>query len=63
MKIKQFHQQLQLIETELANPTIYETAQKRRLQQLITEQALLTKQVQDYEMDWLLACEQRDQLQ
>jgi ATP-binding cassette subfamily F protein 3 len=53
---------LQQIETELADPSIYDTANKTRLQSLLHEQGALRKTVEDKEEAWLMLQEELEGL-
>lgn len=52
------HQQLQELETALADTTLYEASNKDRLKDLIQQQGELKAQLEQTELDWLDASEQ-----
>ena len=49
-----------VIETRLADTTLYEEHNKEKLQSELQAQAALNKQIAHLEKEWLAACEERD---
>ena len=45
--------QLQQIETDLADPSLYDVEMKAKLTALLAEQVLVKKQLEEVEVDWL----------
>lgn len=52
---------LTVVETKLADLSLYEPGQKNQLQQHLFEQAQLKSEIEALEETWLKACEERDQ--
>lgn len=60
-KMEELHEQLQSIETQLANNDLYQEDNKDKLKALLTDQAYLQKEMDDIEQQWLEASEQLEQ--
>jgi len=46
-----------ILETALADPTLYEASRKEQLKQLLADKSQLTQQLNQVEEAWLEACE------
>jgi len=53
--IEQRNQKLKTLETELADPNIYDAEEKDRLTRLLKEQATLKQELESLEADWMAA--------
>ena len=53
-EMNKLHQQLQLLESKLADPTLYEPEYAAQLQKTIDRQAVLQQQLDDKEQQWLM---------
>ena len=51
------------IETQLADPELYNDENKDKLKQLLTDQAYLQKELDQAEADWLTATEAHENLE
>jgi ATP-binding cassette subfamily F protein 3 len=68
-KIKRLEEQLEKLQTEyavtetiLADQSLYEEKNKEKLQEHLSHQSGLKKEIELKEQEWLLACEERDNL-
>lgn len=57
-QLDQYHAKLSALDEQLADPQLYDAAQKEQLKLLIKQQAELKAALQQVEMDWLSASEQ-----
>lgn len=57
-QLDQYHAKLSALDEQLADPQLYDAAQKEQLKLLIKQQAELKAALQQIEMDWLSASEQ-----